>query len=133
MKNSCLRAYLHGSGEPQLGEVTCGGSPHLSCKRDQIKMRDYMDRRLPTKAGYLTYLGSPTSMSTGPKMRRREEAGVAEQLTPRTPDLEVRGPSHARRVISLDKEVYTTLSLFTQMQRWVSATYYWRAGGGGGG
>ena len=21
-----------------------GGSPHLSCKRDQIKMRDYMDR-----------------------------------------------------------------------------------------
>ena len=33
-------------------------------------------------------------------MRRREEEGVAEQLTPRTPDLEVRGPSHARRVIS---------------------------------
>ena len=32
-----------------------GGSPHLSCKRDQIKMKDYMDRRL-------TYLGSPTSM-----------------------------------------------------------------------
>ena len=29
---------------PQIGEVTCGGSPHLSCKRDQIKMRDYMDR-----------------------------------------------------------------------------------------
>ena len=23
-----------------------GGSPHLSCKRDQIKMRDYMDRRV---------------------------------------------------------------------------------------
>ena len=22
------------------------GSPHLSCKRDQIKMRDYMDRRV---------------------------------------------------------------------------------------
>ena len=31
---------------PQIGEVTCGGSPHLSCKRDQIKMRDYMDRRV---------------------------------------------------------------------------------------
>ena len=26
-------------------EVTCGGSPHLSCKRDEIKMRNYMDRR----------------------------------------------------------------------------------------
>ena len=33
-------------GDPQLGEVTCGGSPHLSCKRDQIKMRDYVDRRV---------------------------------------------------------------------------------------
>ena len=32
---------LHGDGGPQIGEVTCGGSPHLSCKRDQIKVRDY--------------------------------------------------------------------------------------------
>ena len=30
----------------QIGAVTCGGSPHLSCKRDQIKMRDYMDGRV---------------------------------------------------------------------------------------
>ena len=34
------RACLLGGGGPQVGEVTCGGSPHLSCKRDQIKMRD---------------------------------------------------------------------------------------------
>ena len=33
-------------GDPQIGEVTGGGSPHLSCKRDRIKMRDYMDRRV---------------------------------------------------------------------------------------
>ena len=39
-----LRACLHGGGGPQIGEVTCGGSPHLSCKRDQIKIRDYMIR-----------------------------------------------------------------------------------------
>ena len=26
------------------GEVTCGWSPHLSFKRDQIKMTDYMDK-----------------------------------------------------------------------------------------
>ena len=38
------RACLHGGGGPQIGEVTCGGSPCLSCKRDQIKMIDYMDR-----------------------------------------------------------------------------------------
>ena len=35
-----------GGGGGQIGEATCGGSPHLSCKRDQIKMRDYMDRRV---------------------------------------------------------------------------------------
>ena len=40
-----LRACLHGGGGPQVGAVTFGGSPHLSCKRDQIKMRDNMDRR----------------------------------------------------------------------------------------
>ena len=42
-----LRACLHGGREPQISEVTCGGSLHLSCKRDQTKMRDYhMDRRV---------------------------------------------------------------------------------------
>ena len=39
-------ACLHGRGVPQICEVTCGGSTHLSCKRVQIKMRDYMDRRV---------------------------------------------------------------------------------------
>ena len=29
-----------------MGEVKCGGSPHLTCKRDQIKMSEYMDRRV---------------------------------------------------------------------------------------
>ena len=43
------------------------------------------------------------------------ETCVAEQLTPRTPDLEVRGSSLAPRVVSLDKELYSTLSLFTQV------------------
>ena len=32
-------ACLHGGGVPQIGEVTFGGSPHLSCKRDQMDMR----------------------------------------------------------------------------------------------
>ena len=40
------RACLHEGGGPQVGEVTCGGLPHLTCKRDQIKMRDCMDRRV---------------------------------------------------------------------------------------
>ena len=29
-----------------MGEVTCGRSPQLSCKHDQIKMIDYMNRRV---------------------------------------------------------------------------------------
>ena len=45
-KKVCFRACLHEGGGPQIGEVTCGGSPHLSCKRNQIKMRDFMDRRV---------------------------------------------------------------------------------------
>ena len=39
-----LAACLHGAGGHQVGEVTCDGSPRLSCKRNQVKMRDYMDR-----------------------------------------------------------------------------------------
>ena len=41
-----LGACLHGGGGPQVGEVACSGSPQPSCKRDQIKMRDYMERRV---------------------------------------------------------------------------------------
>ena len=43
-----------------MGEVTCGGSPHLSCKRDEMKMRDYMDRRVtPPKRGTSPSWGVP--------------------------------------------------------------------------
>ena len=35
-----------GGGGPEIGDVTCIGSLHLSCKRDKIKMRDYMDREV---------------------------------------------------------------------------------------
>ena len=35
------------------------------------------------------------------------------------------GPRLARRVVSLDKELYPTLSLFTQVYNWVPATYCW--------
>ena len=52
-------ACLHEGGGPQVGEVTCGGLPLLTCKRDQIKMRDYIDRRV-------TPLKRVTSPSWGP-------------------------------------------------------------------
>ena len=53
------------------------------------------------------------------------EACVAKWLTPQTPDLEVRGSSLACRILSLDKELYLTLSVFTQVYKWVLATYCW--------
>ena len=45
---------LHGKMRPRLTglpyladrEISLGGLPHLSCKHDQIKMRDYMERRV---------------------------------------------------------------------------------------
>ena len=51
-----LKACLHGSGGPQVGEVTRLSGvtrpsiqsiicpPHLQCTRDQIEMRYYMDK-----------------------------------------------------------------------------------------
>ena len=47
-------------GGLQIGEVIRGRSLHLSCKRDQIKMRDYVDRQLtPPKLATLPTLGPP--------------------------------------------------------------------------
>ena len=51
------------------------------------------------------------------------EACVAERLTPRTSDLEVLDSSLARRVVFLDKELYPTLPLLTQVSKWVPVTY----------
>ena len=48
---------------------------------------------------------------------------MAERLTPGTPELEVRGSSLACRVDSLDKELYSTLSLFSQVYKWVPESY----------
>ena len=55
-----LTACLHGVGGPQIGEVTCRRWLHLSCKRDQIKMRDCMDRRVtPPKRATSATWGPP--------------------------------------------------------------------------
>ena len=54
-------------------------------------------------------------------MKYYEKACVAERFIPWTPDLE----GFARRVVSLDKELYSTLSLFNQVYKWVPATYCW--------
>ena len=50
---------------------------------------------------------------------------MAECLTPQTPNLEDRDSSLACCVVSLDKELYYTLSLFTQVYKWVPVTYCW--------
>ena len=53
---------------------------------------------------------------------------MAERLPPRIPDLEVRALSLACRVVSLDEELYSSWSLFTQVYKQVPATYYWGCG-----
>ena len=55
-----VRACLHEGGGPQVGEVTWGGLPHLACKGNYIKMRDYMDRRVtPPKRVTSPIWGTP--------------------------------------------------------------------------
>ena len=54
-----VRACLHEGGGPQIGVLTCGGSPHLSCQRDQIKMRDHVDRRVIHQSGLRYQPGVP--------------------------------------------------------------------------
>ena len=68
---SQLRACLHEGGGPQVDEVTCGGLPHLTCKRDHIKMRDYMDRRAtPPKRVTSPIWGTPPLGRWGNPLRR---------------------------------------------------------------
>ena len=43
-----LKACLNRGGGPQVGEVTRGLSPNLSCERNQIKIWGYLDRRATT-------------------------------------------------------------------------------------
>ena len=53
------------------------------------------------------------------------EVCVAEWLTPRSLDLDVWGSSLVLRVVFLDRELYSALSLFTQVYKWVPVTYCW--------
>ena len=70
-----LRACLHEGGGPQTGEVTCGRSPHLSCKRNQIKMRDYTDGRVtPPKRVTSPTWGPPPSCKQA--LRPRPQVSV---------------------------------------------------------
>ena len=54
-----LRACLPGGGGAQVGEVTCRGSPRLTCKRDHIKMKNYMDRWVTLPKGVISPTWSP--------------------------------------------------------------------------
>ena len=64
---------LHGGGGPQISEVTCGESPHLSCKRDQVKMRDYVDRRVTHQSGLPHLPGVPHLHVNRPLMSHSEK------------------------------------------------------------
>ena len=64
-------ACLHDGEGPQVGEVTCGKLPHLTCKRDRIKIRDYMDRpATPPKRVTSPTCGLPPPCKQGPVSRK---------------------------------------------------------------
>ena len=65
-----VRACLREGGGPQVGEVTCGGLPHLTCKRDHIKMRDCLDRRVAPPKGV-------TSPTWGPPPPSKQTLRIA--------------------------------------------------------
>ena len=48
-----------GGGGPKIGEVTRSGSLHLSRKRDQTKIRDFMDKRVTPTSGFPHLPGVP--------------------------------------------------------------------------
>ena len=50
---------------------------------------------------------------------------VAKWLTPWTLDLEIQASNLSLCIVSLDKELCSTLSLFTHVYKWVPATYFW--------
>ena len=63
-----LRACLHEGEGPQVGEVACGGLPHLTCKRDHIKISDYMDRWVtPPKRVTSPIRGTPPPCKQAPR------------------------------------------------------------------
>ena len=78
-KRSGVRACLHGGGGPQISEVTCGGSPHLSCKRDQIKMRDYVERRVSHQSG-LPYLSGVPHLHVNRPLRGWTHSCIISKL-----------------------------------------------------
>ena len=60
---------FHGGGGPQVGEVKYGGSPHLSCKPDQIKMSQV---KLPHLSGLPHQPGVPHLHANRPSVVPRE-------------------------------------------------------------
>ena len=135
-----LRAFLHGGGGPEIGEATCGGSPHLSCKRDQIKKRDFMDRRVTpprrvdiVTGSFLDFFGSNVFWYVFPRImlwyiflvRCSKGGWLATQSTPLLLDppltlqsfLSFSGPVHHSKSVFLRTRTPLTLSVRTSVSK----------------
>ena len=55
-------------------------------------------------------------------LSEQEKESTSEKSSSPT-GVEFQGSRLTRRVVSLDKELYSTLSLFTRVYKWVQATY----------
>ena len=135
-----LRAFLHGGGGPQIGEATCGASPHMSCKRDQIKKRDFMDRRVPpprrvdiVTGSFLDFFGSHVFWYVFPRIivwyiflvSCSKGGWLATQSTPLPLDpplilqsfLSFSGPVHHSKSVLLRTRTLSTLSVRTSVSK----------------
>ena len=59
--------HMFGPFYMEVGDPREVRSPHLSCKRDQIEMRDYMDRLVPHLGGFPHLPGVPHPHVNRPK------------------------------------------------------------------
>ena len=79
----------YGGGGPQVGEITSLSirPPNLSCKRDQIIMRDYVNRGLtPPKWVISPTWGPPPSCKQALKRPYVPESSYPQSIRPDTVD-----------------------------------------------
>ena len=89
---TCFRACLHEGGGPHEGEITCSKLPHLTCERDHIMMRDYLDRRVtpPKRVTSPTWSPSPPCKQTVKDWLHRLTVTISRLLIGRDDTVEIK-------------------------------------------
>ena len=125
------RVCLHGDGGPQVGDVTCGGSTHLSCKRDQIEMGDYMDRRVTPPKRVTSSAWGPYLLSNWFMWILRDAKRSLPSITPASVFITKFWPETWLLVRKRGKSVRARRPLFNFFSS-LRASSLWHSGSGAG-